>query len=109
MANYEIEKLIAAIRESDEYIPTIYTQGSCYKFFLLLKKLYPSAVPVKNKSFDHVGALVDGECYDINGKCDWDWYMMDANDIHVAEKWSFRRHHMLKIGECSVCDEPFVV
>jgi hypothetical protein len=35
--------LIASLRATDPYIETIYTRGSCYKFYLFLKGIWPEA------------------------------------------------------------------
>jgi len=102
-------RLIDALRETEPYISTIYTQGGCYRFHLFLKRLWPEALPVKNKDFDHVGTLIDGVCYDINGVVDWKYYPMDLDEIEQAEKWCFTDHNFLLIGECPICEEPLVV
>lgn len=101
-------RLIDALRETEPYIETIYTKGGCFRFHLFLKRLWPNALPVKNKDFDHVGTLIDGVCYDINGVADWNYYPMDLDEIEQAEKWCFTDHNFLLIGECPICEEPLV-
>ncbi len=100
--------LIDALRESDPYIATIYTQGSCYRLYLALKKLWPDAIPVINATGDHVGSLIGGEVYDINGIADWSYRAMDDDDLQKANGWSFANKAMLQIGECPACGEPIV-
>jgi hypothetical protein len=102
-------KMINALRETEPYIETIYTKGGCYKFHLFLKRLWPEALPVKNKDFDHIGTLIDGVCYDIKGIVDWQYYDMTLSEIHQAEKWSFAAYNLLFLGECPACEEPLVV
>jgi hypothetical protein len=99
---------ITAIRESDPYIETIYTKGSCYQFHLLLRKFWPNAKPVTNQSADHVGSLIDGEIYDISGIVIWSWRAMDDDDIAEAEGWSFAKNSFLQVGECPICEEPLL-
>lgn len=103
-----VMRLITALRSTEPYIETIYTNGGCYRFHLFLKELWPQALPVKNKNFDHVGTLIDGMCYDIGGLVEWNWYAMSDEEIASAEKWCFTDHNMLLIGECPICDEPLV-
>lgn len=101
--------LINSLRETDQYLTSIYTQGGCYRFHLFLKKLWPDATPVKNKDFDHVGSVIDGVCYDINGEADWPFYPMNSKELSQAEKWTFSGESMLLLGFCPNCDEPLVV
>ncbi|WP_417733140.1 hypothetical protein [Rosistilla oblonga] len=105
----ELISLIGSIRETDRYIETIFMNGGCYRFHLFIKSLYPDAVPVKNKPFDHVGSLVDGTCYDINGIVDWDYFAMSDDDIKTAAAWSFGRDSFLTDGECAACGEPILL
>lgn len=82
-------QLINSLRETNPYIQTIYTQGGCYQFHLFLKSLWPDAIPVINSTRDHVGSLIQGEVYDINGIADWSYRAMDDEDVAIAEQWSF--------------------
>lgn len=100
--------LINALRESDPYIKTIYSEGGCYRFHLMLKEIWPDAMPVINATNDHVGSLIDGEVYDIDGIVKWNYRDMDDSDIELAEGWSFAENNMLQIGECPMCEEPLV-
>lgn len=100
--------LIDALRESDPYISTIYTQGSCYRLHLLLRTLWPDAIPVMDNTGGHVGSLIEGLVYDINGVVVWSYRAMDDDDIEQAEKWSFAKNSMLQIGECPICEEPLL-
>ncbi len=101
--------VINALRETDPYIRTIFMEGSCYRFFLFLKSLFPSAIPVINQNCDHVAALINGNAYDIDGVVEWAFRGMDDDDIEKAEKWSFGEKTFLQIGECPVCEEPLFV
>ena len=105
----EIVSLITALRNTDSYIKTIYTEGSCYKFHLFLLEFWPLAMPVINATNDHVGSLIDGKVYDINGIAEWSWRPMDDEDVAKAVRWSFAGRSFLQVGECPVCEEPIVV
>jgi hypothetical protein len=101
--------IINALRESDKYIETIYMNGGCYQFHLMLKKIYPDAIAVINEDKNHVGTLVNGDIYDINGVIDWSFRAMDDDDIAIAETWSFHENQLISLGECGICEEPIVV
>ena len=105
----DIEKTIRALRDSDPYIKTIFTQGGCYKFHLFLKAIYPKAIPVINAKKDHVGSLIHGDLYDINGRVNWDYMTMRPSDYEECKTWSFSRSQMLLLCECPNCDEPIVI
>ncbi len=102
-------EFIEMLRDSDQYISTIYTNGACYQFFLILKKMYPSSIPMIDEIKDHIVTMIDGIYYDINGVNDGEYYSLTDDDFNLVEKWSFSKKNMLKISECPVCEEPIVV
>lgn len=61
----EIERLIAVIRESHSQMVNIFSYGSCWNFFLILRRVYPQAVPYDNQN--HVVSKIDNRFYDITG------------------------------------------
>lgn len=101
--------VIDALRKADPYIETLFLEGSCYQFYLFLKKLYPSATPVRNHDFTHVGALIEGQCYDITGIVNWSYQALNKSEIKQAEEWSFAKKMFLSLGECPACEEPLLV
>jgi len=44
----------------------IFTKGSCFNFYLILKQMYPQALAYYNE--DHVITFIDGKYYDITGE-----------------------------------------
>lgn len=106
----DIETFINNLRESDEYIPTIFMQGSCYKFHKLLKSLYPESVPLINKNKDHIVTLYRFKMWDINGEVKSDgWYYLTDMDYNLVGSWSFSKNKYLSLGECPCCEEPLLV
>lgn len=59
--------LIEAIRESFNFSTEVYTRGSCYRFHLILKEVFPNAIAFYNH--DHVYTLIGDTYYDITGVC----------------------------------------
>lgn len=106
---YSVIDLINALRESDSYIDVIYTNGSCYRFFVMVKKLYPDAIPMLNKDMNHIGILLDGKIYDINGevKEPEDFYYMNEQEIEMVEKWGFFENNYLTLS-CPHCGEDVI-
>lgn len=62
-----IESLIKTIKNSFKGSDYVYTAGSCYKFYEVLKEVFPEAKPLINQEGQHIVSLIDGKCYDING------------------------------------------
>lgn len=60
--------LITAIRESFDIAVDVYTQGSCFKFFLILQTVFPDAEPWYDMIAGHVYAEINGRFYDIHGE-----------------------------------------
>lgn len=63
-----VEDVIYAIRESFVGADKVYTQGSCYQFYKILKSIFPQAIDYYD--MNHVVTEIDGVCYDINGVVD---------------------------------------
>ena len=63
-----IGEFIESLRNTDDYIQHIYTKGGCYKFHLLLKKLYKGCTPYISQRKDHIITLHEGKYYDIYGE-----------------------------------------
>ncbi len=110
--NHEnIISMIEAFRKSDSYIVTIYTEGGCYQFHLLLRYFAPDAVPMINLRGDHIVSEIMGRYYDIRGEITHpkQIYRKPTDDeLKEAKKWSFGGKAFLQIGECPVCDEPLL-
>jgi len=101
--------IIDSLRASDPYIKTIFTQGSCYKFHLFLKTIFPDAMAVCNENCDHIGSLIEGTVYDINGIVDWGYRAIYDDELAEIEGWSFCKNQWLNIGDCPSCGEPIPV
>ena len=107
----EILDFITALRESDEYIKVIYSQGGCYRFYLLLARMYEGCKPMLTEDKDHVVVSHDGKMYDIYGECK-DTHGLSVpteKEIKEMESWSFGKRAMLVIEECPYCGTPICV
>jgi len=62
----EVLDFISAIRNSFVGSVEVYTKGSCYQFYEILKQVYPDAIAYDD--FNHVITLIDGKFYDITGE-----------------------------------------
>lgn len=96
------ETFIATLRESDLYIKDIYTKGSCYHFYKVLKSLFPQSEPYK-VGFDghdmHIITKIDDKYYDINGEIYPSVYEdcnpLSPTDHKKFEKYSFGGMHAM--------------
>jgi len=61
----EILKTIQLIRESFTDAKQVYTQGSCVRFAIILKHLYPDGDILYDSN--HAIFEYKGNCYDVNG------------------------------------------
>lgn len=65
-----IISIIEAIRNSIEGLDYAYQNGGCYQFHLILKSIFPNAVPWHTgfpEIIEHVLTEIDGRFYDITG------------------------------------------
>jgi len=61
-----VENFISAVRDSFIGSQQVYTEGSCYHFYLILKEVFENAEPYFDG--DHVITKVDDKFYDITGE-----------------------------------------
>jgi len=103
-----IAELIRTLRESDEYIRHIYTQGGCYRFHLLLREMYGTCTPCISGNKDHIITLYKGKYYDILGEVNSveGFTEMTVDEKDLAETWSFRKQNLLRLSDCPHCEEP---
>lgn len=81
-----ILKVIELIRDSFDGSVEVYTQGSCTKFAMILKYLFPDGEILSDHN--HTIFEYDGKCYDINGfanKTDTHIPIMDWGIIKAYE------------------------
>ena len=60
-----ILSFISAVKEAHSLMSNIFTEGSCFNFYMILKQVYSDAVPYYNG--DHVITNIGRRFYDING------------------------------------------
>jgi len=104
----EMLRFIKSLRESDEYIRTIFMQGGCYRLHLILKQ-FADCEPAINKDRNHVVSLFKGQYFDITGEAEGEYFPLTKEDLKTCENWSFYKTMLLQIGECDICEEPIVV
>lgn len=104
-----IRQFLKTLQESDHYMQYIFTQGSCYQLYKILKLIYPTAEAYFNLSKQHVLIKYEGKFYDILGE-----YYINVQDLipftesdhEMANNWSFYRNNQLTSEECPHCLEP---
>jgi hypothetical protein len=101
---------IDELRNSDGYIHHIYTKGGCYRFHILLSKMFKNCTPYISGTNDHIITRYRGRFYDVYGIVDClDGYRkLSVDDIPIVEKWSFRKNNLLVLDECPNCEEPLL-
>ena len=62
----EIEKFIQLVRDSFIESQQVYTEGSCYHFYLILKQVFPEAKAYYDA--DHIITKIGDRFYDITGE-----------------------------------------
>lgn len=62
----QIEEYISTIRNSFSGSVKVYTEGSCYQFYKILKIAFPQAEAYYNS--DHVITKIGNRFYDITGE-----------------------------------------
>lgn len=61
-----VESFIGKIRDSFIGSQQVYTEGSCYHFYLILKEVFPDAEPWYDN--EHIVTKIGDKFYDITGE-----------------------------------------
>ncbi len=106
----KITDFIDELRNSDGYIHHIYTKGGCYRFYILLSKMYRNTIPYISGNKDHIITRYRGKFYDIFGEveCLDGYTKLTKKEIPMVSKWSFRKNNLMVLDECPNCEEPLV-
>ncbi|QDT46182.1 hypothetical protein Pan258_01990 [Symmachiella dynata] len=64
----EVIAFIKVVRDSFHDASIVYTFGGCYGFHLILKHVFPSAIPYLTEEKNHIVSRIDGRYYDIYGE-----------------------------------------
>lgn len=106
----KIAEFIEAINDTDSVIAEVYKNGACYRFALLLEKMYPHGYIVVDYNRSHAAYLHGDGVYDIDGKQpnSIEWQIINELQRPEFERWSFSRNRVLAVGECPHCEEPII-
>jgi hypothetical protein len=62
-----INKLLKELRDSADIQFEIFTEGSCFRLYKILKIIFPTTKAYWSDMDNHCVSLIDGEYYDIGG------------------------------------------
>ena len=101
MTNPEPVNVIRAIRESFVGSVTVFTSGSCFQLYKILKTIYPDAYPLQDRG-GHVVTDINGRTYDITGEVTGWFVPMDLEEVKrlVGHKYAMNIPAMLEIIDC---------
>lgn len=63
-----IENFLKELKNSYHKNEMIYTEGSCFRLYSILKTVFPDAIPCYSYIDGHWITEIDGKYYDINGQ-----------------------------------------
>ena len=90
LSHERILTVIQSIRESFVGSVTVYTQGSCWYFYNILKQVFDNynVEPYQDLGF-HVVAKIEGKCYDINGEVRRECHPLDMEEQKRLQNQKF--------------------
>lgn len=80
-----IELFLKELRESSDVIFNIFTNGSCFRLYSILKHVVPGAVPYWSDADAHAVVKIGDNFYDIGGKVNHT-YVQDQGYYEVPEE-----------------------
>jgi len=80
-----LEQFLLELKYSYHKNELIYTEGSCFRLYKMLKALFPKAKPFYSHLDGHWITEIDGQYWDINGKI-YPSYVDDKNYEHITSE-----------------------
>ena len=115
MQHNKVLEFISLVRESFVGSKIIYTEGSCYRFYEILKFVFPKAKPYILKE-DHIVIKIEDKFYDITGEVFGDFklfdksYIKDLRSEMVYEEITKNRFYFqVNDVQCPECDNIFSI
>jgi hypothetical protein len=81
----KVESFIEKVRSSFIGSQQVYTEGSCYHFYLILKEVFPDAECWADEG--HIVTKIDNKFYDITGEVR---QTIDLNKFDHLPSYSFK-------------------
>lgn len=104
-------KLIEAIRNSTPYMHVIYTHGSCWKFYEILKTVYPDAKPYYRHDHGggHIITKIGRKYYDINGEVANKYQFLPFDEKHFPNYTHYAKNWWCKFATLATAMEDIVM
>jgi hypothetical protein len=86
----DVLDFIKVVRESNDKAVDIYTEGGCYKFYKILKAVFPTAKPYSEKSCPncHIVTKIGRAYYDITGQVKGEFLELTKEQEKTAAKFN---------------------
>lgn len=79
-----VEEFLKELRESADIQYKIFTEGSCFRLYRILKTIFPEAKPYWSDRDGHCITKIDGKYYDIGGRVT-DKYVKDEGYYRIIK------------------------
>jgi hypothetical protein len=90
----DVLALIKCCRDSFPDSVKVYTNGSCFRFFKILKSVFRDSEPYYNIVEGHVITKINDRYYDITGEISPKGYFPMTNEPNIlndANEWMYRK------------------
>lgn len=86
------ESFLRRLRDSFPDSIHVYTRGSCFQLFLLLREIWPDSKPWYDGIEGHVYTEINGKFFDIKGEAEKKdhWYRLEREPRIFVEAFSWR-------------------
>ena len=88
MGPNKIEKFIFSIKNTHPIFKFIFENGGCFQFYLILKTIFPTAIPYYCVYRGHIFTKIGKYFYDINGK-----HLKIDDKILILKNYSSKKVH----------------
>lgn len=89
-----IVKFLDELRDASDDMYEVFTEGSCFRLYLILKTIFPQAKPYWSEVQGHAITKIDGKYYDIGGELKEEYVKM--KDYYRIKKKDIRSYSIMK-------------
>lgn len=96
-----IKEFLEELRESADIQYKIFTEGSCFRLYCILKTVFPEALPYWSDMDGHAITKIDDKFYDIGGEIAVDY--VNSNGYYLIPENQLQGYKLLKWIDKDTC------
>ena len=90
----KVESFLKELRDSADIMLTIFTDGSCFHLYMILKTIYPESIPYWSDRDNHCIIKINDSFYDIGGNINIEY--IEGQGYYMIPENQYKGYSLLK-------------